>query len=61
MIYVSEISEETRGAHFNVKRLLRYPEPFVSLFEVKMIISFSFRFLLRLTRDLVPDFSVLLN
>ena len=40
-IDVSEIPAKTRGAHFNVERLLRYPDPFVSLFEVGMIIALS--------------------
>ena len=41
LLDVSEIPAKTRGAYFNVERLLRYPEPFVSLFEVGMIIALS--------------------
>ena len=39
LLDVSEIPAKTRGAHFNAERLLCYPEPFVSLFEVGMIID----------------------
>ena len=34
---ILEIPEEARGAHFNVKRVLRHPEPCMSLLEVRLL------------------------
>ena len=36
---ILEIPEEARGAHFNVKRVLRHPEPCMSLLEVRLLMN----------------------
>ena len=36
---ILELPEEARGAHFNVKRVLRNPEPCMSLLEVRLLLN----------------------
>lgn len=40
---ILELPEEARGAHFNVKRVLRNPEPCMSLLEVRLLLNEPFK------------------